>query len=160
MDYAVFGNQGPLDAVQGFTEKFTSAMAVTPPANKTSMADCTPEEKEAIIGQIVAKIKENWGKCNIDGKGKPPRSLMPQFDGGESHGSYGTGEMDDKGKEIKADIINDKATMKHMADGNVNYKPQWLPPEKLAAGHYRSGDSLSESIDLRRWHKLAGIIKD
>ena len=92
-------------------------MGVTPPANKAKIADCTPQEKEAIVGQIVAKIKENWGSCNIDGSGKPPRSLMPQFDGGESHGSYGTGEMDDKGKEIKADIIKNhlKFTYQHLA---------------------------------------------
>ena len=161
LDYAIFGNQGSLDPVSGFPEKFQSAMGVSAPEGKSSISDCSPEERNALIRTIVDKLISNWGACKVTGaEAKPDRNIMPQFDGGESHGSYLTGKKTSDGKDEKKDIINDKATMAHMVKGDVNYKPQWVKPEKLAAGHYRDGDGLNESIDLRRWHKLAGLLKD
>ena len=172
VDYAVFGNQGPFDAVSGFTEKFRSALNVNPPTGAaqgggenesaeggqvpdsadtdsgpgaegssnasggaiTSLSQCSPEQKLKIIEALCDGLQANWSSCaGSKLTDAPARNLMPQFDGGETHKD----KVGDRYNSDK-DIID-----KHMPAGETNYK-----------------ETYHESIDIKRWHKLAGILKD
>ena len=144
LDYAIFDNKGPFDDVSGFSAQFIKQYGLdsVKPSGKNSIGECSPEEISAIRSKIVQGLITNWGQCKISGAGKPPRNLMPQFDGGETHGGkYGEGENQKK-------YVDDTEIFNHMAAGETNFKSQYVDPK------------LTESIDLARWNKLAGILKD
>ena len=100
----------------------------------TSLSQCSPEQKLKIIEAICDGLQANWSSCEGSKlTDAPARNLMPQFDGGETHKD----QVGDRYNSDK-DIID-----KHMPAGETNYK-----------------ETYHESIDIKRWHKLAGILKD
>ena len=145
LDYALFENKGPWPGDDdGFPTKFKSQYGVKPLADKTSFSEYSDEEKSTTREIIVKKLIENWGGCNSDITSNPSRNLMPQFDGGETHGKY---KVD--GQKKKSKLVDDAKVFSHMESGETNYKPQFVSPENM-----------EESIDLQRWNKLAGLLKD
>lgn len=144
-----YEDSGTVDPADGFSQKFCSHFGINPkPTSEAPQGwySYSQDEKTAVIDAVLDKLVANWqgvpGANSADGK--PDRNVMPQFDGGKSHNEK----------------INDKAVFSGMVSGDANYKSDFVDPKRLAAGKEIGGDFINESIDLRRWNKLAGLLKD
>ena len=144
-----YEDSGTVDPADGFSQKFCSHFGINPkPTSEAPQGwySYSKQEKEVVIDAVLDKLVENWSgvKGASSAAGKPDRNVMPQFDGGKSH----------------KDQIDDKAVFSGMVAGDANYKPAFVDPKRLAAGKEFGGDVVNESIDLQRWNKLAGLLKD
>ena len=100
------------------------------------------EEIRAVWNAMGQAFARNWDSPNRSANPSIKREVMPQYAG--SKDSY---EIDLEQDTIAVNTTNP-----------ANYSAPYTG--NLAAGHTRKGNTLSESISLERWHKLAGIKKD
>lgn len=133
-----YEDSGTVDPADGFSQKFCSHFGINPkPIAQSPQGwySYSAQEKEVVLDAVLDKLVENWSgvKGASSAAGKPDRNVMPQFDGGKSH----------------EDKIDDKKVFKGMVDGDANYQAAFVDPKRM-----------SESIDINRWNKLAGLLKD
>ena len=90
------------------------------------------DDDEAAREKIIDKVADNLSQLKKDSSA-PVRTLMPQFDGGESH------ELDPE------------EVLKTAAAGKVNYASDYDIKEE--------GAQSQDDLVLERWSKMAGILK-
>jgi len=112
--------------------------------------DSTNEEHQE---KLIDKLYENYGKLRSDGappSGMPSRIDMPVLVSGE-----GDNKEDSKGNVTsQANVLGSnevEAATSALANGEIDVKPDYSEEIEKAT---------NESVDLRRWNKLAGILKD
>lgn len=99
------------------------------------VAQCTGNGLSCPVrSKIIKKIALNLSKLPSNDSA-PERKYMPQLD----HEEIG-------GKATKAALETE------FAAGSINHEVPFFKPEDQA--------TTTESVDLKRWHKLAGILKD
>ena len=91
------------------------------------------DDDEAAREKIIDKVADNLSQLKKDDSA-PVRTLMPQFDGGQTH------ELDPE------------EVLKTAAAGKVNYASDYDVKEE--------GNGTRDDIVLERWSKMAGILKD
>ena len=99
------------------------------------VAQCTGNGLECPVREkIIKKIASNLSQLPSNDEA-PERKFMPQLD----HPDIG-------GKATKAALETE------FAAGSINHEVPFFKPE--------DSPTTTESVDLKRWHKLAGILKD